>query len=131
MVSHSLLFTFDLLSHSYSYSNNFVELSVYSFNSTFSSLFINDSGVARVSSTGESEIYIDCQPTDISKESEEVVIKKPNISFDINTDWANNEYVFLILIIIGFGLFIYVMYKLLHYFTENADKGLEYLQGAM
>jgi carbonic anhydrase len=96
-----------------------------------SSLFINDSGVARVSSTGESEIYIDCQPTDISKESEEVVIKKPNISFDINTDWANNEYVFLILIIIGFGLFIYVMYKLLHYFTENADKGLEYLQGAM
>jgi hypothetical protein len=84
-------------------------------------LYINSAGPTNGTGGSDSEIYISCQPTGNSEETEEVSYTKPSITNDLSVNGIlNNPVVVFILASLFTILVLYALYTLINYVSNGS-----------
>lgn len=84
-------------------------------------LYINSAGPTNGPGGGDNEIYISCQPTGNSEETEEVSYTKPSITNDLSINGIlNNPVVVFILASLFTILVLYTLYTLINYVSNGS-----------
>ena len=84
-------------------------------------LYINSTGPTNGPGGSDDQIYISCQPTGNSEETEEVSYIKPSITNDLSINGIlNNTVVVFILASLFTILFLYALYTLINYVSNGS-----------